>query len=73
MRPARLARAVAGPVVAVCALGLGCCGDAQPPLPPGRSAPAAPTPAGDPLAGIEAEVDAVERAVDADVGAATGR
>jgi hypothetical protein len=73
MSPARLARAVAGPVVVACALGLGGCGGVQPPAPPARSAPAAPTPSADPLAAVEAELDAVERAVDADVGTAAGR
>ncbi len=76
-----VARAVAVPV-AVVAVVLGASGlaggrdgerTARPalPAPPARSAPAAPS--ADPLAGIEAGVDAVERAVDADVGPATGR
>ncbi len=76
-----VARAVAVPVAVVAvvlgASGLAGCRDVERtalpalPAPPARSAPAAPS--ADPLAGIEAGVDAVERAVDADVGPATGR
>ena len=58
---------VAVPVVVTCVLGLGGCrGDdrAAPPAAPVVASSAAS--AADPLAGIEAQVDAVERDVDSD-------
>jgi hypothetical protein len=67
---------VAGAVVALAASGLGGCrGVEQTALPasPARSTPAVPPPSVDPLGGLEAGLDAVERALDADVGAAGGR
>ena len=73
------------PVLVACVLGLGGCRGADRTAPPAVSTPAASTPAaaarsaaaagtaGDPLAGIESEVDAVERDVDSDAGSAPGR
>jgi hypothetical protein len=73
------------PVLVACVLGLGGCraGDraalpavstpaASPPAAAARSGAAAGT-TGDPLAGIESEVAAVERDVDSDAGSAPGR
>ena len=60
---------VAVPVVVTCVLGLGACrGDdrAAPPAAPVVASSAASASAADPLAGIEAQVDAVERDVDSD-------
>lgn len=57
------------PVVVLCALGLGGCRGADRAALP--AAPATAT-AGDPLAGIEYEVDAVERDLDSDADADAG-
>ena len=59
------------PLVVVCALGLGGCRGGGATALPAASTPAAPrsaavVPAGDPLAGIESEVAAVERDVEVD-------
>jgi len=65
-------RVLAVPVVVVCALGLGGCrgGDqVAPPVATPAVAPSAAGSAADPLAGIESEVDAVERDLNADADA----
>jgi hypothetical protein len=73
----RLAAVVAVPVVVAGVLGLGGCRGAERaalPAPRSTDVPARAGPAAaDPLAGIESEVDAVERDVDSDSGAAGGR
>jgi hypothetical protein len=70
------------PVLVACVLGLGGCRGGDRAALPAVSTPAASTPArsgaaagttGDPLAGIESEVAAVERDVDSDAGSAPGR
>ena len=55
---------VAVPVVVACVLGLGGCRDGDHAAPP--ATPVVAPSAADPLAGIEAQVDAVERDVDSD-------
>ena len=57
---------VAVPVVVACVLGLGGCRGGDRAAPPAAPVVASSAAAADPLAGIEAQVDAVQRDVDSD-------